>query len=559
MACLPTGAFPGSPCPNPATPGTGGCLPVNGVAQACQFGQCIPTCASDTQCDTATGAANLMNCVTAVGLCMPACATTHDCEVTLGAPGFFCQATYHACLPVGMVPGGPCKPDSTCDTFGGKTMACNPDSGMCVIPCAGADAAARDAYCDDLPGFVCDENTRMCVQSCVHSGDCQSGFFCSNDHSPPLAAESSCLPIGGIPGGPCRSSGQACDTGITRNGESFDLSCNATLNICLVTCSDADHVVDDLHCNAFDTRLRCNETLNQCMVRCDPGSGNETCALLGPGWACFQQDVCLPAGTFPGSPCNATAVPPRNCAPVSGLDQLCIGDSVGVDGKCALACRWDFPSVNAYGNGLCDAASDGLLFCLPNAEATAEGTGHTPAYTGICYQKGKVPLGPCTPAGGCEVVAGYQMTCDHNVCTWECDDPSGDGFCDLVGDALPAGPFGAWNLGCEGTYTRTCRDIDMNGGTAGGCPLANLNAEPLESVGGVWCLPAGTIQGSTCRASTDPRGTCDQAVGGNSTHSLICDPTPGTTCMFVCQPLNVCGDFGVGMACNTATTPDVCN
>jgi len=151
------------------------------------------------------------------------------------------------------------------------------------------------------------------------------------------------------------------------------------------------------------------------------------------------------------------------------------------------------------------------------------------------------------------------MIRDHGMCTLNCSATPSDGG--VTGDMLCASMAAALSLppilACDKTFTHTCRFYYHPPG--GGWIWANpIDATPLEAIYDpyygtrLFFMPPGSIQWSTCRAPADPRGQCDQMVGGNVLHNLVCE-TANNWCVFVCSPIDVCGDFtGAKLACNPA-------
>jgi hypothetical protein len=572
--CMPTGSFPGSPC-----------LPIDGfhtnpwchdipgaTTQVCYGGQCVPTC-NDTVVGpnpwSPTGGDLLCGALSPLLTCMPTAPPAtpglcvYHCDTTTGAcaDGYSCfdpwpvypptSGTYHqnACLPDGSFPGSHCpdprEPHGGCGTYLAQ-MECYADK--CLIPCDVGNEAAR---CAPI-GLQCDiAYTGFCMPSCAGGpGTCPTGMFCTDALPTTNHGEQTCLPIGAVPGGPCRPSGVRCDIDIVRNGSMFDMACHTTPigDLCLVTCAN------DGECVTFDASLHCNEVIGGCMTRCDTGPMAPDCGFPGSGWACFQNDVCVPAGTFPGSSCTTDAAYPAlgSCAPLGpGATpplQTCIGEGPGVTGRCAPVCTLGNP---ATGTPLCEAVSQ-TLFCLNGAFFPGEGLPIGP-FNSVCAPKGTIPLGPCAPGDVCTAtpasMGSMPLDCDHGICTFGCSGGSGNAFCGSVGTAM-----GGLPITCDDVYTHSCRLFDPGPGVCNfgvGAGINPVDGTPIEFVatsGDNLCLRYGTIQWSTCRAPGDPHGPCDSAVGGNVLYNLICDPYYG--CILACPPnpaaiLNICADFGL--------------
>ena len=608
LVCLPTGAFPGSPCaPADATHNDPWCAAVGTIDQECYTSGgesfCVPTCTADAECE---GISPLLTCVESQGLCVQKCeAGTLDCD-----PGYSCETNNMACLPTGAFPGSPCGAGDACATnFDGAGHNLKCMGGSCLIDCA----TGGDALCTGLgtalgTALTCEEKSLdACVPPC---GDAP-GFACPSLGSTSLSCfdaygEKACLPTGAFPGSPCRTTpGDECD--INLGADEFDLACFS--GTCLLKCNT------DTNCSDFNATLSCYEDQGACFPTC---TTNADCGYPTTGLACLTSEaVCLPAGSFPGGPCNASDA----CDPVSGLSQSCVNDI------CVVDCN---DTQVQTGDGLC-AAVNGALTCMPTNPATGDGscvygcvgglcptgyTCHEPDGTqtgaqNACLPNGSFPGSPCATGDVCGEYGGVGMTCAAGTCVITCAaeatctavgltcvesagvcvSPCVSGACDdnryacltsenacLPNGTFPGGPCGAGDtcsnygtlpmacvsdtclitcsdaaggdtvcaavnaaLTCDDIFTHSCMPACQSGNCLTGMSCATGNA----------CLPTGSFPGSPCR-TTDPK--CDSDLGGNPDHDMVC---AGAACVVDCSwDPTVCTAFG--LTCQNAGTGFAC-
>ena len=614
--CLPTGSFPGSPCrPDDATHTDPWCLPVGPIEQECYTSGgasfCVPTCSADAECEAVSSA---LTCVESQGLCVRKCEPgTLACD-----DGYACETNNMACLPAGAFPGSPCGEGVACATnFDGMGSNLKCLGGSCLIDCA----TGGDTLCVALgtalgTALTCEEKSLdACVPPC---GDAP-GFACPSVGGSSLSCfdafgEKACLPTGAFPGSPCRTTaGDECDLDLG-GADAYDLACfessTSASGTCLLTCHE------DTDCSTFNAALSCYEDRGACFQAC---TTHAECGYPTTGMACLvSEGVCLPAGAFPGGPCNASNL----CDPLGSLTQTC------VNGSCVVDCNDLQPQT---GDLLCQAVNAGLT-CMPTNSATGAGscvfacvgglcpTGYSclePAGTktgaqNACLPNGAFPGSACA-GNACGTYGTIAMTCANNTCVVPCDT---DANCTPVGltcveashvcvqpcgagstcadnryaclesqnACLPKGSFpgspcaegsncgsyGALAMACvSGTCLVSCSDA------AGGdtiCPAVNaaLTCDDIYTQAcviacqsgvcppgmscapGNACLPTGSYPGGPCRVA-EPR--CDTALGGNVEHNLVC---AGSACLVDCSwNADVCDDF-TGLTCQVAGAGFAC-
>jgi hypothetical protein len=315
-ACLPTGAFPGSVCRSDLnSPCSALTVRVGDEAvstpMACENGVCLASCAEGGS-DLCEGILDSLTCA----------------EDVFDEP---------LCLPKGSFPGGPCDDEDACANLsaGGNTVAMACAQGKCLATCD--DTAGGDLLCDAIDAsLVCIADAfattqDMCLPRGAYPGgpcgpgdSCGTGMTCEENRclyqcgtggnalctgiSPALACatgvydEPVCLPLGTFPGAPCRPGGDQCDQNLSG-------------------LADADMVCAS----------------GRCVVQCEaPGAfdnGNALCGTISPALICANNpagaDVCLPIGSFLGSPCaggttcDASATPPLACGPTGYCGAAC--------------------------------------------------------------------------------------------------------------------------------------------------------------------------------------------------------------------------------------------
>jgi hypothetical protein len=551
--CLPTGSFPGSPCPDPSTPTTGGCLPIGDIAQVCLAGSCLPTCSGNTG-DAVCGAiSSSLTCVEALGACLPKCGSDGACDT-----GLSCFASENACLPTGSFPGSPCRTTGpACDglSVGGTTLPQVCMGGSCVPTCS------QEAHCTALdPSLTCEQSMTggLCVYACV-SGVCPTGYSCYDAGAVADGHENACLPTGGFPQSPCRPANDPngqCDHNLTAHGQEFDLECfPAAGNICLPACG-SDWLCQEISGGTSNCMESLGAHTGGCMQAC---ATNSDCGYPGSGFACFS-GVCLPAGSFPGSPCPNDAA----CSAVGGVPQTCIGEvttGTPADGTCLLQC-----TPGAAGDAVCGAVQTGLK-CFGMSESPAGGVcmpecldnacGHVGAgyscltSAQVCLPTGSFPGSPCAAGDTCAAVGGVPQACNAGTCVPTCSEAaSGDAVCGDVDPSLtcmPMAPDGA------GLCVFKCDAIAA-------CPSGYSCFEPAGSKPGAQnaCLPTGAFPGSACPNPTGAHGGCGTYGAQMECFAgaclVPCDDTPpgspgpsagDTACAGVSGSLT-CMDMGLG-------------
>jgi len=314
LACLPTGAFPGSPCRQ------GG--------RACDVDVGDP--AFDLTCSAAATGAEL--CL----FSCPAEASGKTCELidpslTCAGPDFG-----DTCLPRGTFPGSPCRSGpSPCDHDLGLNEAVDMRcvEGTCVIDCTG-----KSALCAGVdPRLGCSEAAgEVCVKRC-DGVTCEAGFAC-------LASEGQCLPVGSFPGSPCGPE-LACAQDLLGLPD-LDMVC--AHDLCLVDCGAGG----DFACGLVNPGLGCSQAAGAlCVPRCVEGQ-------CPAGLSCLSSEArCLPTGSFPGSPCRADHGCDGLPNPLGGELAMACSPLPGTD-TCLVDC-----SPTHGGQAVCSAVSP-LLVCV---------------------------------------------------------------------------------------------------------------------------------------------------------------------------------------------------
>ncbi len=546
--------------------------------ETCVGGLCLSSCAAGSTGDDACKAIHPdLLCADTFGACMPACSSSGDCSA-----GNSCFTTDDVCLPTGSFPGGPCKPNNTCDPVGSLPQSCV--SGTCAVDCNDTTAQTGDGLCAAVNAALTCMPTNpstgagSCVYACGSGGACPAGYSCLEPTGTKTGAQNACLPNGSFPGSAC-ATGDACGS----------YAGNA------MTCSDGTCV---LTCNAeadcTPLGLTCVESAHVCVQPCTAG------ACADNRYSCLtSENACLPTGSFPGSPCKTGNV----CDAVNGLTQSCIG------GQCVVDCN--DKSLDT-GDARCEVVNPGLT-CMPTNPSTGDGScvyacagGLCPAgyscfepdgtMTGAqnaCLPNGSFPGGACATGSACGSYGGKAMTCENNQCVLKC---TADSECTPLGltcvesagvcvqpcgtnstcednryacltsenaclpkGSFPGGPCNASNacsnygslpmactsgtclvscndstvtdavcqqvssaLTCDSTFTHACMPACVNNSCSF---MPGYSCAAIQNA----CLPTGSFPGSPCR-TTDPK--CDENLGGNPNLDLVC---VSNTCRLDCS------------------------
>jgi hypothetical protein len=526
-ACLPTGSFPSSPCLHgDASHAEPWCLPVGGsgsVTQSCFGGMCVVDC---DEAAPQTGNA-LCQAVNAALTCIPQNGTvgmcTYACESGNCPTGMACYdpgTTGHqnACLPNGTFPFGPCATGNVCDHVAGIPQTCM--QGMCVPTCA------NEGQCSTISAVLtCVEAEGLCFPKCSATANCNPaavgpGLSC-------MTSENACLPAGSFPGAPCTANNQCLSIGPVAQtcvGEA------AGTGMCAPQCVPG--AGGDATCAAVNVGLKCmpmaeSSTGGICNYACIAGG----CGHLGTGYTCMETyQVCLPTGSFPGSPCKAGNV----CDAVGGRAQSC------VNAMCVPTCTQD-SHCTGIDPGLTCLESEGLCVyaCVAGACPDgftcydAGGAGHQNA----CIPLGSAPFYPCKLNGTCDGFGGQTMSCAMGKCVVDCNDGAGgDTVCGAIGTAI------SLPLVCDGVFTHKCLPACVSNSCAYLAAMGDFTCAPT---GQNACLPTGSYPTSPCRTGS----VCDSDVGGDPSHNLVCvNPGSGAACYFDCSwDITVCADFtGMG-------------
>jgi hypothetical protein len=374
----------------------------------CMNGVCQPP----ARCDEEGACADEENfvCVRGPGgQCMMRCPENGDEGCADIHSGLSCSPTFDACLPTGSFPGSVCRSDlnSPCDYL---------ETGSELLP---------------FVSMMCENG--VCLASCLFGGNlvCEGisdSLSCASDvFETPL-----CLPKGTFPGGPCDDEDECAP--LTRGPESIPMACAA--DQCLVTCEGAEG--GDVLCDAIDASLvciadafatttdmclprgaypggpcgpssSCNDGMtcedNRCLSECTAG-GEAFCNDVNEGLSCavgvYDEPVCLPRGSFPGSPCRPTSGDEcdQNLKGLPDADMICSG------GTCAIEC--ETPGVFASGDALCGVVNPALT-CVSSPDtdvcviACGDGNACPAGYSCLTSRDACLPNGsflgsPC--AGG---------------------------------------------------------------------------------------------------------------------------------------------------------------
>ena len=544
QACLPNGSFPGSACDSAGLCGTGmDC--VNDTV-------CLVTCntGDEDDNDDLCGAVDpRLTCAEDAGHhCFLAC-DGGECD-----DGFSCLGGDNACLPTGSFPGSPCADGDTCGTLpGGLAMQCNPQSHVCVVPCAGNDEQANDGLCHAVNStLTCSESAgHICVRACNQGGTCDdAGFSCLN----PLS-EAACLPNGSFPGSAC-ATGNLCapvQSGAGTTPQDCIPSAAAPAGQCVPKC--VGNV--DATCTNISPLLTCSSLASEhCVLSCK----NTEC---GAGYSCLDkagEAECLPNGTFPGSTCGAG----DTCGALPGPIQMVCNTQNPANHVCVVPCQTGQGEV--ANDGLCQAVSNKLTcsesaghVCVAacNAQHTCDDSNFSclsPGTEAACLPNGSFPYSTCAANNVCAPartgVTTTPQSCQQNVCVPTCPGPN-ESTCTNISPALTCAntpslcvpsckttpcPTGlscfdqAGEAEClpNGSFPgSTCATGDVCGSLPGPLPMQCNTQNPANHV---CVVPCQTGQGEVAND-----GLCQQVSS-----ILTCSETAGHVCVAACNQSNTC-------------------
>jgi hypothetical protein len=419
----------------------------------CKSHVCEPPPACDSKGQCADGS---LGCVGgAGGQCMPKCPVTkgQSCSDINSQLQCYAKGPTPVCLPTGSYPGSSCRTTtpSPCDSVSlGKGRS---------VP------------------MVCDKN--LCVPECSVGGNTACAAI---DAQTACATRgggvSECQPKGTFVGGPC-ANGQSCKPVDVGGGRTLPVSCEATLDLCLLDCSDNVPGVtpgkNDAYCSGLDSNMAC---------------ARRTTSAAFP-----SDDVCLPVGSFAGGPCGAAG----SCGSENGLPMAC------ENGACLVTC-----------SSRSDCSALGLV-C-----AVGVYKDHN-----VCLPAGSFPGGPCDASNNCAQVLGgdpaLNLTCRRNVCFLQCDETGkwpgyGQALCQTQDPALT----------CSLEAGKLCVPA-----CSGKSPCSGASAcfDP-----GTWpahenaCLPTGSFPGAPCSV-----GLCETSAIGMM--SCLTNPVSfASSCYAQCTP-----------------------
>jgi hypothetical protein len=523
----------------------------------CMDGVCQPPARCDEDGDCAD---DEMVCVGGSGgQCMPACRKDDECS-DLHA-GLSCARTLGACLPTGSFPGSACEESAPC-----AELKVTDDDG---------DETTTEMVCQD----------GVCLASCADGGsglcaDISSTLTCAKD----IFEQPLCVPKGSFPGGPCDADDE-CDE-LEHGKLSIEMACER--DQCLITCDD--HDAGDELCESIDASLVCTADAfgsgaDLCLPRgaypggpcaagevCDAGmtcedsiclyecatGGEALCNDVSEDLSCasgvFSEPVCLPRGSYPGSPCrddvgdecdqNLGGLPDANLTCVNDLcvvqcealtvfvsgDALCGTVSAGL--SCVSSAGLDVcaPDCSDGGQAVCDAVG-GELACAVGIDDDD-----------VCLPAGSFPGGPCAEGDLCAQDVGgsdsADMICNSGTCVFQCEifspAPSGDFLCGAINAALT----------CVASPTSTdfCTTACVGAGNA--C-LPGYSCLLSEDA----CLPDGSFLGSACAGGT--------ACSATATPALTCLPGGSPVCAAACAPAGA-SPYCQAVAAGVGTTYDTC-
>ena len=207
---------------------------------------------------------------------------------------------------------------------------------------------------------------------------------------------------------------------------------------------------------------------NRCLYECTDG-GEAFCNEVNAGLSCaagvYSDPVCLPRGSFPGSPCRPTGGDEcdQNLSGLPDADMICSND------RCVVQC--EAPGVFANGDALCGVVSSSLTCVSSPATdvcvmACGEANACPAGLSCLASQDACLPTGsflgsPCAPGGVC---AGSPML----VCV------PGASVCGAGCAGVPPAERNAYCTGVGtqlGTGYNTCVDVDPGAGETLTCTM----------------------------------------------------------------------------------------
>jgi hypothetical protein len=414
---------------------------------------------------------------------MPKCPSDGSCsDIHTGLVCANSVAAAPVCLPVGSFPGSACRADknSACDSVkvgsSSAPMTCQKDT--CLVECG----TGGNALCQGVSSSL----------------SCATGVL----------DEAVCLPKGSYPGASCTDT---CADVNVKEGVSAKMSCKS--NLCVFDCGSTaiGSANGEQYCAGIDASLSCTSAVypgssvclpagtypggpcshglcgnlgstpmacedNQCLVTCTPdnpataGTNEDACGAIDPSLVCahgiYPQDVCLPKGAFPGSPCGGANN--DQCAQdlngVAELDMQC------KSGACVIGCS-EAGKYAGYGEALCGFA-DPSLTCAQAAgsicvKACTTGTcgagyscldaGAAPTHENSCLPNGTFLGAACATGNVCLASQQQPLVCvpaSTPVCGWSCaaqftqaGQSMANAYCTGVASQIP------------GTGFDTCQDV----------------------------------------------------------------------------------------------------
>lgn len=536
-----------------------GCL-INGdcaQGQQCISSKCVTppkVCTGDADC--AEGE------ICEQGLCkedthpMPTgCSSDEDCNATPQTP--LCLST-KVC--------GECR--STVDCGDSKKQCSDGHTCIFTLGNCGSEADCSASSLANTPH--CDTVNNACV-GCVDSGQCASGYFCSQGtHNCQVEPTHHCTGDGDCTSatphcesgtGLCRqctmdnqcTTGKSCQNGscvsgnggCSIDGDCPDVAfpvCNATTGACVECVIDNQcAIVNGSHESCFNNTC---VVLNGCTTSAQCNS-NETCqsgqcvanaaqcttdAQCASGETCDAFGDCVPAGSCSSSlDCTSAAQPWCDF-------------STGTCVECTI--NFDCGSGQTCVNNVCTGGSSGSGSCQGNSDCASSLVGTTcDSATGLCVQCNAST--PCASGEWCEVgvcVTGVSQTCQS---TSDCSATSArnvcDGSIDLCVDCVSNSDCSGGKQCLYGFCQYPSRSCSSNGACAGNPGGTRCYVYP----GGGYCVQ--------CTSSS-------QCPNNNSCIGHVCfpdaDPFDCRTLIY-CQ--NSCSDydclnFCAGEATATART-----
>jgi subtilisin family serine protease len=482
--CTKVGCGVNNPCPTGST-----CQDVGFGVPAC-FRFCEP---ATQQCRSGQACQPLL-ADPSQGICLPRCTSDETCPA-----GALCH-----------VPSGICTPPETCDPASPQcaedhsclAVPTSSTGGYCFPDCESYDNCKPKEVCQPLePGST----DGICVPApCLDSSSCPALSTCVEQHDGQMYCK---LPD------PCVS-GMCTEDGTTCLG-----------GVCLAACEPG--TAGDEACKAQHPALVCAGSFQACLPSCASGCQG--------GMSCFEIDqVCLPTGTFPGSPCLSGDV----CLDVGDTTQSCVHTGSGA--FCMPDCTVDTDCESVSPLLTC-VESRGL--CAPKCEAGTFACGDGLACERVnnaCLPEGSFPGSPCGGTASCATNfdgAQHDLLCMGGMCLIDCA-TGGDVLCGALGAALDM------PLSCDDTGLQVC--LPPCGAAPGfACAsVGDLEMTCHDTLGEQVCLPSGTFPGSPCR--TDPADECDQNLFDVGAYDMVCIES---TCALACEDDALCASFTSGIAC----------